>query len=108
MYISILDLQTNRVVKLGKGAENFNYINGDERSEYYEGIGICSFDTLSQSVNLIPSFQEGVIASDGKRSATVRLLVEIRDYEGIQRQFDSISELWKFLEICMTGKLHKC
>lgn len=57
----------------------------------------------------IPHIQEISITAAGvERAATVMLSVKVSKEDRFYPQFSSILELWKFLEICMTGELQKC
>jgi len=107
VHIFMVDLLANRVEKMSK--VQYKVKETDEGSSL---VHVCiiafGFHSSEQTFVLTPSIEQEVVISgveDGGQAATVMLSVLIlgeSTYNGPQ-SFASILELWKFLEICLTG-----
>ena len=107
--ISLLDLRANRVMKLGEGFfDRWLSIDGGPSSGRYYPTSSRHFLGLDRIIDLMPSFKEKVNIAGvegGGLATTVMLSVYINPDTGDNFQnFSSVLELWKFLEICMTGE----
>jgi hypothetical protein len=98
--ISLLDFEGNRVMKLTEG--------------YHNGAGFmwgpkCILSSLDQIIMLEPVFEQVALPAggEGECTATVMLSVEVRDRDRrlpVNSHFSSTLEVWKFLEICLSGE----
>lgn len=108
--ISVLDLESDRVIKLGEGDSYWDAYADDEDSfEVFQCTSSRHFYCFEQIVQLTPIFEEKVVATVGKETisaVTVKLSTEILGCGGNSEtpELASVLELWKFLEICLTGE----
>jgi len=108
--ISVLDLESDRVIKLGEGDSYWDAYADDEDSfEAFQCTSSRHFYCFEQIVQLTPSFEDKIVATVGEESTsavTVKLSTEILGFQGYNEtpEFTSVLELWKFLEICLTGE----
>ncbi len=110
VHIFVLDLEGSHAMKMGTG----HYVQDacDPSAQTYEHNTLCAFYCQAQSMVFIPSFEERAAAYASKAvaaAATAKLSVKASavnddDYNEMQ-DFASMLELWKFLEVCLTGPL---
>lgn len=101
--ISLLDSKKNRVIKLTEG--------------YHNGVGFmwgpkCFWSSLNQIIMLEPVLEQAALPAgrEGKCTGTIMLSVEVRDRNRgipVNSHFTSTLEVWKFLEICLSGESMK-
>lgn len=107
VHISIVDLQADRVVKMNE--EVFQVEEGEEGPVVvHDRMAEHYFHSFEQSLMLSPSIEHEAVASgveDGDQAATVLLFEEIFDESAYNesQSFASILELWKCLNLFLTG-----
>lgn len=112
LRISVVDLNANCVMKLSEGYHMVDTSDDGDAEEIYQRTARCSFSCFDHDILFSPSveesFKEWALPSgeeDFDYVATVSLKVETvkAGWNFKEHEFDSILELWKMLELCLTG-----
>lgn len=102
--ISLLHIGENRMVKLGEDSFYLGQPDGDDPQGKFEVTPLYPFVNYEEEITLHPFIHETLTSGESRDTYAAILDIDILDFHEEVMAFEHLLELWRFLEICLTGQ----